>query len=102
MEQLVIDPSKYNFSSKEFKKDSGYDGTTYSHRFPVTKYSNHPTLECELTIDADSGAVFINVFDIGRIPYAPFYHTYCGNYSPLLEKIYNAIEEELKRLGLKK
>ncbi len=103
MEQLIIDPSKYNFSSKEFKCNSGFDGTIYSHRFPVLKYKNRTTtLECELSIDADSGKVFINVFDMGRVPYSPFYHTYCGNYSPLLERIYNAIEVELIRLGMKK
>lgn len=101
MESLKIDPSKYKFSPKEFKSSITPDGTTYTHRFPVVKYKNRTTvLECELTIDADSGQVNINVSDINREPYPPFYHIYCGNYSPILDKIHKAINTELIRLEL--
>lgn len=103
MESLKIDPSKYKFSPKEFKSSITPDGTTYTHRFPVVKYKNRTTvLECELTIDGETGEVIINVFDINRNAYAPFYHVPCGNYSVILDKIYKAINSELKRLGLVK
>ena len=100
MEALVIDTSTYKFSNKEFRYSYHPDGGTYIHRFPVWKYKRTTTLECELSIDESTGVVNFNVFDMNRTPYAPFYYIYCGNCEPMLGKIHDAINAELKRLGL--
>lgn len=96
----VVVPKKYNFSTKEFRYNPGLDGGTYTHRFPVHKYKNHITLECELNIDENTGVVQFNVMDNNQTSYAPFYHVYCGNHGPILGKIHTAIGAELKRLGI--
>ena len=96
----VVVPNKYNFSTKEFRYNYHPEGGTYTHRFPVWKHNKNTTLECELSIDETTGLVQFNVFDMNKVPYAPFYYVYCGNYEPILTKVHHAINEELKRLGI--
>lgn len=98
----VVVPKKYNFSTKEFRYNADPDGGIYTHRFPVRKYKNHTTLECELCIDENTGVVRLNVVDNNRTPYAPFYHIHCGNYQSILGQIWSVINTELKRLGIVK
>ena len=100
MESLVIDPSTYKFSPKEFSYNYHPDGGTYIHRFPVWKYKRTTILECVIAIDELTGEIRLNVYDINKSPYAPFYAVYFGNYDPMLDQIYNTINAELKRLGL--
>jgi len=99
MEPLTI-PVNYKFSNKEFRHIPHPDGGTYIHRFPVWKYKQTTTLECELSIDELTGVVQFNVMDMNRVPYAPFYYVYCGKYEPMLGKIHDIIDKELRRLGI--
>ena len=96
----ITAPKNYKFSTKEFRYNFHLDGGTYIHRFPVWKHKRNIVLECELAVDELTGIVQFNVFDMNRIPYAPFYYVYCGNYEPVLGKIHDAINIELQRLGL--
>lgn len=96
----ITAPKNYKFSTKEFRYNYHPDGGTYIHRFPVWKYKRDAVLECELTIDESNGAIHTNVFDANRVPYAPFYYVHCGRYDSVLDKVYEAIDTELKRLGL--
>lgn len=96
----ITAPKNYKFSTKEFRYSFHPDGGTYIHRFPVWKYNRNTVLECELTIDESTGEVQFNVFDINRVPYAPFYYVYCGNHDLVLDKVLDTINLELKRLGL--
>lgn len=99
MEPLTI-PVNYKIPNKEFRYIPSSDGGTYIHRFPVWKYNRTTTLECELAIDELTGAIQFNVMDMNRVPYAPFYYVYCGKYEPMLGKIHDTINAELKRLGI--
>ena len=96
----ITTPKNYKFSTKEFRYNYHPDGGTYIHRFPVWKYKQSTTLECELSIDELTGTVRFNIFDMNRTPYAPFYYVYCGDCEPMLGKIHDIINVELKRLGL--
>ena len=73
----------------------------YSMRFPVMKYKNTPTLECELTVELQTGQVQINVFNYGTNDvYAPYYSSEYGKYETL-DKIDEVIKTRLKKLGAK-
>ena len=99
MDTITV-PKNYKFSTKEFRYNYHPDGGTYIHKFSVWKYGRTSTLDCEIAIDELTGIVQFNVFDISRTPYAPFYYVYCGNCEPILGKINDAINSELKRLGI--
>ena len=66
------------------------------------KHNSITTLEGEFSIMGDSGEVIINVYDMNRSLYATYYNVAFGDYTPILTKINNRINQELKRLGIKK
>ena len=100
--EVKVSISKYNFSKKEFRYiDDGYDAF-YVHRFPIIKHNRITTIEGVITISADTGVGIVDVYDMNRNIYAPFYHVSYGNYTPILETINTQITNELKRLGIKK
>lgn len=101
MKHYKVDIKTFNFSPKEYRCYRDSDGVTYTHRFPVIKHNFITTLECEITIMGDSGDVIINVYDMNRSLYAPFYNVEFGDFSPVLTKINKRINQELKRLGVK-
>ena len=73
----------------------------YSIRFPVLKYKKQTTLECELTVELQTGNVIINVFNYKtRDQYAPYYYVECGRYDTL-EIIQNEINRYINKLGIK-
>ena len=102
MKQYRVDIKTFNFSPKEFRCCRESDGTIYTHRFAIIKHNNTTTIEGEFTIMGDTGDVLINVYDMNRNLYAPFYTVMFGDYTPVLTKINNSINKELKRLGIKK
>jgi len=102
MKQYKVDMKTFNFSSKEFRCYREPDGTIYTHRFPIIKHDGVTTIEGEFTIIGDTGEVLINVYDMNRNLYAPYYAVMFGDYTIVLNKINNNIEQELKRLGIKK
>ena len=73
----------------------------YSLRFPALKYKKIPTLDCELTVELQTGKVLINVFNSGTNDiYTPFYNCEYGKYETL-NAIDKAIKDQLKKLGAK-
>lgn len=73
----------------------------YSLRFPVHKYKKHTVLECEMTVELQTGNVITNVFNYGTNDiYAPCYFTGFGNY-PIIDSINAAIKAQYKKLGAK-
>lgn len=102
MKQYRVDMKTFNFSPKEFRCYRDSDGVTYTHRFPITKHNSTTTLEGEFAVMGESGDVIINVYDMNHNLYAPFYNVAFGNYTPILTKINNRINQELKRLGINK
>lgn len=73
----------------------------YTYRFPVYKYGDACTLECELSIVLQSGRVNIDVYDYcTRNKYAPFYCVEYGNYSNMIKHINEKIQNELKQLKI--
>lgn len=102
MKQYKVDVKLFNFSPKEFRCYRDTDGVTYVHKFSVLKHNNTSTLDCEFSIMGDSGDVIINVYDMNRNLYAPYYNVTYGDFSPVLTKINTRINQELKRLGIRK
>lgn len=81
---------------------SSEDSDVYSTKFPVYKYKKSTVLECEVSVELQTGDVVINVFNYGtRDIYAPFYNAEYGK-CEILYDINNAIELQLKKFGVKK
>lgn len=73
----------------------------YTYRFPVYKYGDAYTLECELSIILQNGKINIDVYDCNtRNKYAPFYCMAFGDYSNMINQINEKIQNELKRLKI--
>lgn len=102
MKQYRVDIKTFNFSPKEFRCCRESDGTVYTHRFPIVKHNGVTTIEGEFTIMGDTGDVLINVYDMSHNLYAPYYAVMFGDYTIVLNKINKSIDQELKRLGIKK
>lgn len=101
MKQLKVDIETFKFSPKEFRIIRNTDGVIYAHRFPVIKHNNITSLEGEITILGDTGEVLIDVFNLNRTFYSPFYNNIYGDFAPILSKIHEHINQELNRLGIK-
>lgn len=81
---------------------SGDDVEIYTYRFPVHKYERFVILECELKVILDEDNVYIDVYDYNTFNrYAPFYYMEYENYSVMLKEIWQKINKELKKLGIK-
>lgn len=97
--------TKEDLYNKGFRYNSlmsDMDTDCYSIRFPVLKYKKQITLECELTVELQTGKVIINVFNYRtRDQYAPYYYVEYGRYYTL-EAIQNEINKYIKKLGIKK
>ena len=82
---------------------SNNDTDVYTYRFPGYKYERFTILECELKIILGEDNVYINVFDYNTINrYASFYYMEYGNYTLMLKEIWQKIDKELKKLGIKR
>lgn len=94
-EWLCANKFKYNRLLSDKEND------IYSYRFPVYKYGDFVTLECELSVFSTTGEVRINVFDYNtRSRYAPFYHVEYGIYNEILDKINERILKQLKKFDI--
>ena len=102
MNQLKVNIKTYKISPKEFRINRSSESVIYTHRFPVYKHHGITTLDGEITIIGDTGDVIIDVYNMNRNIYPPFYHVEYGDFSPMLDKINNRINQELKKLGIKK
>lgn len=74
----------------------------YSIRFPVIKYNSDTNIEGEIIIDAVTGNVILNVYDLKGNPYPPFYNHEYGNYDDLLKIIYRNIQHKMRECKIKK
>lgn len=80
---------------------SNEESEAYTYRFPVYKYGDFVTLDCEFIILLKTGEVRINVYDYNtRSRYAPFYSCEYGNYDKVLTIINEKIERELDKFGI--
>ena len=84
------------------RKLSTSEQAVYYYKFPVLKYKEYTTLECEISINTSNEYVDINVYDENGNMYFPFYHNEYGNHEPLIKKINKKINSELKRIGIVK
>ena len=100
----VLRTNKDDLYSKGFRynKVMSDDVTDcYSLRFPVHKYKKTTVLECEVTVELQTGRVFTNVFNYGTNDiYVPYYNNEYGKY-PILVKINSSIKTQLKKIGAK-
>lgn len=93
--------AKNNFKYNNVLSDE--ENEVYAYRFPVHKNGFFTVLECEIAICFNSGEVNVDVFEYGtRDRYAPFYYVEYGNYDVMLKSINDKIENELKKLRIKK
>lgn len=75
----------------------------YTYRFPVCKYEKFTILECELKVIIGEDNIHINVYDYNTLNrYAPFYYSEYRNYTVMLKEIWQKIDKELNKLGIKK
>lgn len=90
---------KKGFSYNKFMSDNEID--CYSVRFWVLKHNKVPTVDCELTVELQTGNVLINVYnhDTNDI-YVPYYNSEYGKYKTL-DMINESIQGYIKRLGIK-
>lgn len=85
-----------------YNKEKNTDENTYayySYRFPVLKYNDRITMDAEITIDADTGDIEFDVFDLKGNHYLPFYNCEYGNFNDILAIINKNIMKKLKELG---
>lgn len=82
------------------KEASDTNQKCYSLRFPVLKYNEHANIIGEVTIDAISGDIIINVYDLKGKYYAPFYNHEYGNFDDILKIIYRNINKQLRYLKI--
>ena len=74
----------------------------YIYRFPVNKYLDTTTLECELVINSDTGDMRVDVRDMDHDLFSMFYNEPTESSKGFLLKIKNKILSEFKKLGLEK
>ena len=98
-------------SIKKYLLDKGFrynnriseeNSDCYSIRFPVYKYRKKVVIECELTIEIQTGNKMINVFNCGTNEiYIPYYNHQYGRY-PILKTIEQQIDNYINKLNLEK
>ena len=94
-EDLYNKGFRYNSIASDMETDC------YSIRFPVLKYNKNTTLECELTVELQTGNVIINVFNYRtRDQYTPYYYVEYGIYDTL-KQIQKEINKYINKLGIK-
>lgn len=76
------------------------ESSYYIYRFPVHKYMNTTTLECELKINIDTGNIRIDVYDMDHDLFAMFYNEVTESNKSFLSRIKNAIIAEYRKLGI--
>lgn len=99
----VVNLSKAYLEKNNFRwireLSNSEDGNIYRYRFPVWRYQDFVTLEAEITLNYENNTVIVDVLDMHRARYAPFYHIEYGVYStvlPIEEKIF----QQLNKLGI--
>ena len=95
-EWLCTNKFKYN------RLLSDEENNVYTYRFPVYKYGDFVSLECEFSVFFETGEVRINVFDYNtRSRYAPFYYIENGIYNEILDKINDRIIIQLNKFDIR-
>lgn len=90
---------KRGFSYNKLMSDDEID--CYSIRFWVLKHNKVPTVDCELTVELQTGNVLINVYNHGTNDiYVPYYNNEYGRYKTL-DIINDSIQNYIKRLESK-
>lgn len=82
---------KYGFKYNKATSTSGQE--IYVYRFPVHKYKQYVTLECEMSVNITDNKVKINVYkwDTNE-EYSPFYANNYGCFEELIKRINNKIK----------
>ena len=82
---------------------SDSENQIYTHSFHILKdkFTGRTTLIGEFIYNKTTGTVFTNVVNSNDgVKYTPFYDNKYGNFEPILNKIYDAILKEMKKVGL--
>ena len=79
---------EYGFHYNRDMSDS--DGDFYSIRFPVLQYLKSTTVEGEIVVDINSGAVKLNAYSCTEV------------YKPIIKKINDSFIAMFKKIGIKK
>ena len=104
MATYKLKTTKEDLYNKGFRynKNLSDDIDYYTLRFPAYKYKNTSVIDCELTIELESGEVRINVFNSNtKTTYAPYYNNYYGGENKVLDAVNKNIESMLRKLGVK-
>ena len=72
----------------------------YIYRFPVEKYLGKTVLKCELKIDANTGDIRVDVYDMDNDIFAMFYNETTESNKAFLTRINKNILAEYKKLGI--
>ena len=92
---------EYGFHYNRDMSDS--DGDFYSIRFPVLQYLKSTTVDGEIVVDINSGAVKLNAYSYGtKGCYPPFYQECTEVYKPIIKKINDSFIAMFKKIGIKK
>ena len=91
----------YNKGFRYNKLMSEEGSDFFTLRFPVLKYKKTTTLECEMSVELQTGDIVMNIFNSGTNDiYAPYYNRKYGEYETI-DSIDRSIELQLKRIGAK-
>lgn len=101
----IKNPSAQWFTNHNFTYSSVYskcnDENIYLYRFPVLRYENYITLECEFMASESSGEVNVNVYDYNtRSKYAPWYYNDNEIHDKICDKIRQRIDAEAHKLDI--
>lgn len=104
---ILKNPDRKKLKEQGFRYDkyiSDSDEEFYSFRFPALQYVKSTTVDGEIIVDMNSGAVRVNAYNYGTNGcYPPFYQKECGEvYSPIIKRINKSFVEVFKKIGVKK
>lgn len=99
----VVNLSKSYLEKNNFRwireLSNSEDGNIYRYRFPVWRYQDFVTLEAEITLNYENNTAIVDVLDMHRARYAPFYHIEYGVYQNVAQ-IEEKILQQLNKLGI--
>lgn len=102
--QYIIKDYTKNFLQKNrFRYShylSDYCDEIYSYKFPLLSHNKAATLECEISVSANTGIVNVNVYKAGtKELYPAYYNRYFGRYI-IMKILDKKIGKKLKELGI--
>lgn len=92
-----LNKNHFKYSSFLSEKDSD----CYTLRFPVYRWQVITTIEAEIKVFLQQNIIKLDLYDgQTRDIYAPYYYQEFGNYDSIMNKINDAINEKLTKIGI--